>query len=473
MVSRLWINAIVPAIAIGVLTGCESEPGFPPPNPDYSQPELPNGNNSNPTTDNTTDNATGDNTTGNGDSNPPPVVVPPKPSRTVLAAPENPDAEVNARVQQILDNMAAKGYGKSNQGIWMQSGDTLLANYQGTVPLPAASLTKIATSLAVLDAFGPEHQFLTEIGYTGTLENGVIQGDLVIIGGKDPFFVWEDAIAIGNALSELGITGVTGNLVIVGAFYMNYEDNPKTSGALLRQGLNVQLWPDDAYLQFENLPNNTPQPQVSAGGLVKTVKSTPANIQPLLEYSSLPVAELLKKMNQYSNNPMAEMFARMVGGAGIVSQKTAELAGVPAAEIKLINGSGLGEDNKMSPRAAIALFLAIQSLLEPYNMTVGDIVAIVGEDEGILESRPLPKFTVTKSGSLYAVSALAGALPTRDRGTVWFAILNGGSSYEDFREEQEAFLNEFSTQWGAVSRLPKELRPGTSPFSKSRLKRVK
>lgn len=455
VVTRASALTLLPAIAAFGLIGCESEDAFipPAPPPDVSQPDVPT----------TPEVAT---------PSPSPTPTPVAPPTTQLAAPENPDPQVNAQVQQTLDTMANKGYPKASQGVWMQSGETLLANHQGTTLLPAASLTKIATTLAVLDTFGPKHQFVTQIGYTGTLNNGIIEGDLVIIGDRDPFFVWEDAIALGNALTNLGIEQVTGDLVIVGSFYMNYEDNPKTSGALLRQGLNVQLWPNQAYLQYETLPDNTPQPEVSASGLIKTVTTAPTNIKPLLRYSSLPVAELLKKMNQYSNNPMAEMFANMVGGAGIVSQKAATAASIPPAEIKLINGSGLGEENQMSPRAAVGLFLGIQKLLQPHQMTVADVVAITGEDEGILRSRPLPEFAVVKSGSLYVVSTLAGALPTAQNGIVWFAMFNGGSYYEDFREEQEAFLNQLVRQWGAVSSLPEDLKPGLSPTSGSRIEKV-
>jgi len=54
-----------------------------------------------------------------------------------------------------------------NQGVWIQSGPVLMANHQGTVPLPAASLTKIVTSLAALKTWGPAHQFETLISATG------------------------------------------------------------------------------------------------------------------------------------------------------------------------------------------------------------------------------------------------------------------------------------------------------------------
>ncbi len=448
MIYRLWIWVLLPAIAAILVIGCDSDYSSPPSEPGLSQPNPPQ-----------------------------PLVVTPSPTPSAqpqakLAAPDAPDSQSNAQVSQMLETMANKGYNKSSQGIWLQTEDTLLANHQGTVPLPAASLTKVATTLAVLDILGPKHQFITEIGYTGTLQNGVIQGDLVITGGQDPFFVWEDAIALGNALTDLGIKQVMGNLIIVGSFYMNYEEDPAIAGDLLRQGLNVQLWPDSAYVEYENLPENTPQPEVKTTGLVKTVKTAPTGVKPLWRYSSLPVAQLLKKMNQYSNNPMAEMFANIVGGAPVVVQKAVSLTGVPASEIKLVNGSGLGEENQLSPRAAIALFLAIQRLLEPQGLTLGDVMSIMGEKEGILVSRPLPKFTVLKSGSLYAVSTLAGALPTQEKGIVWFAILNGGSYYEELRVEQEAFLKQWVNQWGAVSSLPTELTPKLSPPSGSRIERL-
>ena len=60
------------------------------------------------------------------------------------------------------------------QGIWMQSGPILMANHQGTKPLPAASLTKIATSLVALKKWGPDHKFETLISGTGPIKNGVL-----------------------------------------------------------------------------------------------------------------------------------------------------------------------------------------------------------------------------------------------------------------------------------------------------------
>lgn len=123
----------------------------------------------------------------------------------------DPDPTAVTTVRQYLTKLASLGIVTADQGIWMQSGPMLLANNYGTVPLPAASLTKIATSLAALKSWGSNHQFETLVSATGPIKNGVLYGDLVIRGGGDPFFVWEEAIALGNSLNQLGIKRVTGN----------------------------------------------------------------------------------------------------------------------------------------------------------------------------------------------------------------------------------------------------------------------
>ncbi|NER93053.1 MAG: D-alanyl-D-alanine carboxypeptidase [Symploca sp. SIO1B1] len=390
-----------------------------------------------------------------------------KPEQPITVPLDNPESVTQQQIEQYINGLAAKGFAKENHGMWIQAGNRLLANHQGTIPLPAASLTKVATSLAALSTFGSEHQFITLISTNGSIQDGVLQGDLVIQGGEDPFFVWEEAIALGNLLNQLGIQQVTGNLVVTNKFYMNFEFDPLKSGNLLKQGLNAQIWPPEAQTQYQTLPPDTPQPQVVIQGAVQVLPSTPGNLQPLIRHYSFPLVELLKKMNRYSNNKMAEMLAQAVGGAKVVAQKSAEASGVPQTEISLINGSGLGEANQISPRAVCGMFLAIERYLESDNLTVGDIFTIVGQDKGILDERQLPQLSVVKSGSLNNVSALAGALPTQQQGTVWFATMNVGQNLSGFRVAQEVLLQELVQQWGAVQSLPPELTPNPGISSKT------
>ena len=385
-------------------------------------------------------------------------MAPSAPPAPLAVAPSNPDAATTATIQQYLKSLSAQGFPQSAQGIWIQAGDRLLANHQGTTPLSAASLTKVATSLAALQTFGADHRFETVLATTGTVENGVVKGDLIVQGNGDPFFVWEEAIAVGNALNQMGIKQVTGDLIIVGRFFMNFETDPGKSGNLLKQGLNSKTWSGEAAAQYQTLPPGTPKPTVAIAGDVKLATAPPSNATGLVRHRSLPLAELLKKMNRFSNNMMAEIVASTVGGAKVVSAKAAQATGMPQSEILLVNGSGLAVENRISPRAVAAMFLAIEQYLKPANMTIADIFAVVGQDEGILDGRKLPSGLVTKSGSLNEVSALAGALPTNQQGVVWFVMMNGGgANLEGFRASQEKLLSTLATQWGAAGSVPANL----------------
>uniref|UniRef100_A0ACD5GWR3 Uncharacterized protein n=1 Tax=Desertifilum tharense IPPAS B-1220 TaxID=1781255 RepID=A0ACD5GWR3_9CYAN len=73
---------------------------------------------------------------------------------------------------------------------------------------------------------------------------------------------------------------------------------------------------------------------------------------------------------------------------------------------------------------------------------------MIGRDKGTAEDRQVSVPTAIKTGTLWDVSALAGVLPTRDRGLVWFAIINRGGDIENFREQQDRLLNQLIHQWG-------------------------
>lgn len=421
------------------------------------------------------------------------------PDRTTISA-------LNAHIRAL----ESQGLLIDRQGVWFQSGRNVLAQHEGTTPFPAASLTKIATTLAALDTWGIDHQFETIVYYRGTVEDGVLQGDLLVQGGGDPFFVWEEAIALGNALNQAGIQTVTGDLIITGAFAMNFEDAPQVSAALLRRGLNASLWPDEAQQQFATMPPNTPRPSVTIQGNTRVVpasaslaymgdeamttplsrppidevaavniildrvlntggilvdggadgiavQGTPSSSSPssslsaslpvgtddflpLIHHRSVPMIELLKQLNIYSNNFMADALAEHLGGADIVAQHVTQLTGIPRSEIQLINGSGLGVENQISARAVCAMLIALDGRLSQSGYAVADVLPVAGMDEGTIQNRDLPLNAAVKTGTLATVSTLAGSIPSNDGGVVWFAILNWGSDLDGLRNEQDRLL---------------------------------
>jgi len=352
-------------------------------------------------------------------------------------------------LEAYLRQLAQEGFAPTNQGVWIQAEKTLLANHRGAQPLPAASLTKVATSLVALQTWGPDHEFLTEISATGPIRSGVLQGDLVIRGGGDPLFVWEEAISLGNTLNQLGIQRVSGNLIIRGNFAMNYETEPLLAGTFLQEALNAGDWSPEVQDLYRQMPPGTPRPQVIIAGVVRPMPTPPAPLVPLIRHRSLPLAQLLKQMNIYSNNAMAEMLAVQLGGASVIARQAAIAAQVPTAEIQLVNGSGLSPDNRMSPRAVCGLFQALQQRIQP-QLSLADLFPVAGRDLGTLEQRQIPEQAVVKTGTLWNVSTLAGMLPNREYGPTCFAILNHGEGIDRFRQQQDQLLQTLAKQWGPV-----------------------
>ncbi|MEC4983607.1 MAG: D-alanyl-D-alanine carboxypeptidase [Oscillatoria sp. PMC 1068.18] len=369
----------------------------------------------------------------------------------VFTLPPEPDPEAEKILQQYLKNLAAKGLPPGNQGIWLQSEITKLGTHQGTVPISAASITKIATTLASLEKWSPEHRFETGIYSTGEIKNGVLQGDLIFSGSGDPLFVWEEAIAVGNALNKMGIRKVTGNLVVTPNFFMNYESNPQIAAQQLRQGLNSATWNRGIVIQHALMPKGTPRPQIAIATSIKVQPNFPENAKLLFRHQSMDLTQILKQMNVYSNNHIAQMLADLVGGANVVSQLAAQAADVPENEIQLINGSGLGVENRISPRASVAMLIAIDNKLKSQPIGVTELFPVAGKDKkGTMIARKIPNGTAVKTGTLNAVSALVGVMPTRDRGQVWFAILNQGGSLVEFRAQQDQLLQNLAQEWGVA-----------------------
>jgi D-alanyl-D-alanine carboxypeptidase/D-alanyl-D-alanine-endopeptidase (penicillin-binding protein 4) len=359
-------------------------------------------------------------------------------------------------IKSYLHNLTNQGINSDLQGIWLQSDWVIPVSNQGKTPLPAASLTKIATTLAALHKWGAKHQFITDIYTTGSIKNGIITGDLIVVGSGDPFFVWEEAIALGNSLNQMGIREVQGDLLVTNKFYMNYQERlpfgyatrSLQAGELLKQGLNYQLWQSEVTQQYLQMPSGTAQPQIAIAGDIKPLDKIPSTAQLLIRHQSLPLAEILRQMNIYSNNKMAQMLADLLGGASEVAKVSAEIANFPLGEIQLNNGSGLGEENRISPHAVCQMLIAIDKLLQEHSLNLSDLFPTAGKDiVGTMKNRGLPPGTTIKTGTLDNVSALAGVIPTSDHGKVYFSIINYGRQVEYFRQQQDQLLNEIVQAW--------------------------
>jgi serine-type D-Ala-D-Ala carboxypeptidase/endopeptidase (penicillin-binding protein 4) len=383
----------------------------------------------------------------------------------LLNPPLAADRPLQTAIDQYLLSLKAMGLNPAQQGIWLQTDSVSLVNQQANVPLPAASLTKSATTLAALKTWGFDKKFDTNIAKLpdSRIQGDTLVGDLVIQGAGDPLFVWEDAQALAHTLNRIGIKQVSGNLQIVGNFAMNYQRDPQKAGELLKQGLSGATLAQSltaAQLKDVNVIQAQTNKlagkfQVKIAGSVLVTTELPQNAEVIIKHRSLPLPDIIREMNIYSNNEIAQMLSDSVGGQEKVMEITASAAEFTPSEIQLINGSGLGVQNQIAPHAVSQVFRAIHRLARPQNLTVADLFPASGTDfKGSMSDRKMPIGTTVKTGTLNEVSALTGALPTRDRGLVWFTIINRGTQIPQLRQQQDRLLQTLQTNWGQPTVSP-------------------
>jgi D-alanyl-D-alanine carboxypeptidase/D-alanyl-D-alanine-endopeptidase (penicillin-binding protein 4) len=77
-----------------------------------------------------------------------------------------------------------------------------------------ASVTKLFTSLAILEHIPPGTKFYTRLASLAEKENGVLKGDLYLVGGGDSGFVSETMWFLVNAFTREKINLIEGDLVV-------------------------------------------------------------------------------------------------------------------------------------------------------------------------------------------------------------------------------------------------------------------
>lgn len=139
----------------------------------------------------------------------------------------------------------------------LASGETLFDRGGDRLQVPASNL-KIYTSACALDTFGPGHRFKTVVRAVGPIENGVLQGDLQLIGGGDAMLSSKDLQKLARrVLEELGVKTIQGDVVV---------DNSRYPLRMLGPGW---MWDDEA--EYYNM-SVTP---LMVDFNVATVKLTP------------------------------------------------------------------------------------------------------------------------------------------------------------------------------------------------------
>src|SRR6185503_14069313 len=140
----------------------------------------------------------------------PPVTVPSVPQTTVSA--------VDRLRQDLLDVTRRPGVARAAWGIVLQSLDRrerLFELNAGTLLVPA-SVAKLVSVATAADAVGWDYRYTTTLRATGPIADGVLRGDLLVVGSGDPSIggrAGDDLAAWVEALKAAGIRRIEGRVI--------------------------------------------------------------------------------------------------------------------------------------------------------------------------------------------------------------------------------------------------------------------
>lgn len=331
----------------------------------------------------------------------------------------------------------------ADQGAFVRAADgTVLAALNPDRPMHPASVTKIATTLALLRRFGPAHRFVTRVVAAGPLRDGTVAGDLVVEGGGDPFFVTENALLVLSELEARGLRTVAGALRIHGPFLFNWR--PDEHGKRLAKVLEGHE-PASAWSAVCAARPDTASPGERPAGLRflgRARDGEPGDPSLLLTHRSPALVLMLKSLNCYSNNVFHLLSDRAGGPQAVEETARASLPAALRAAVTIDDAAGLGKTNRLSPRAAVAIIDALAAELARQELTLADVLPIAGRDPGTLQHRLTGDAVVGKTGTIgsLTVSALAGRARTRRFGEVTFALIDRGIPVAEAHRRQDAFV---------------------------------
>lgn len=421
-----------------------------------------------------------------------------------------------ARIDAVL---AASNLGAATIGVHvldLATGATLYSRNAELAQNPASNV-KLVTTAAALALLGPEHRYVTRVyAARRALRGDTVEGDLYLRGGGDPSLITADLYQLASELRALGVTRVTGGIVLDtshfdrdelppgfdqkqelvayrspgGALSVNYGtyvvltrpgakegapahaaidppvpsitlDNRAITEAGARTHLRVAVQPApkghglkvvlDGTIGVEAEPAEYRYPVASPGDYsgevfalvlrqrgIKLGKSTlsvaptPADAQRLAIVRSQPLSVLVRGVNKLSNNYMAEHILKTLAPeqpqsyAGGLARVQAWLREIELpGELRLGNGSGLYDNNRISP----IQFTHLLARVHRDFRVAGDFMAslpIAGAD-GTLRNRLQEtggeRFVRAKTGTLDHVSALSGYAGAVGKPPIAFSIL--------------------------------------------------
>jgi len=346
-------------------------------------------------------------------------------------------------------------------------GDTLYSRNAGRVFMPASN-QKILTGAVALAQLGPGYRYRTTIMKRGTLANGVLDGDLIVIGRGDPTLsdriqgkAMNAMLAIADSLAGRGVRRVSGSLKRGGdafpdsihGYGWEWDDFTTSSGApvdelLYNEGMTTVVERTGQRDTVVSVATRNPSRSFLAaldtalalrgiqvvGGVSDSLADTTAT-ETLYSFQSLPLRDILPHFEKPSQNQIGEILLKTIGlertgvgtadsGAAVVSRQLLAW-GAEQDGFKVYDGSGMSRHNLVSPETIVRTLVAIQK--DTAYGAFYNALPVAGVD-GTLRTRmigtPASGNMRAKTGTLEFVRSLSGYITAANGDQLVFSMLS-------------------------------------------------
>ncbi|MEP6885772.1 MAG: D-alanyl-D-alanine carboxypeptidase/D-alanyl-D-alanine-endopeptidase [Gammaproteobacteria bacterium] len=151
----------------------------------------------------------------------------------------------------------------------------LVVSQNPDTPRSPASTVKVVTTFAALDLLGPAYTWHTRAAVRGDLNEGVLDGDLVLEGGGDPYMTLERWWSFARALRAKGLKTIHGDIVVDDtAFSLPAEDPGEFDG---RPNRSYNVRPNALMVNFQSIEFRV-VPDAAARRVDIIASPSPANL---------------------------------------------------------------------------------------------------------------------------------------------------------------------------------------------------
>lgn len=377
----------------------------------------------------------------------------------------------------------------------------------GSLSVIPASNQKLIVAAVALDVLGPDFTYVTNVAAAADPIDGVIDGDLALVGGGDPLltsawyptsnlerrpvFNGTDFDALADRVQAAGVTSINGSVLGDGSRYDDEFFAPGWGNGVagLEAGPYDALLVNDARVLGEEQRANDPNAgaareftrllrdrgiTVVGEGASGNLVGPPETWSGLASIESAPLTAIVEEMLANSDNNTAELMVKEIGlsapgatvgtrqgGLDVMLAKLAEW-GIGTDGLVLGDGSGLSLENRLTCDALV-------TVLQRYDATsaIGAGLPVAGETgtlADIFVEHPLAGRLLGKTGTLNnppfnadppAVKALAGYVPIDGGGAVEYALILNGPTISD--------QSEYRPVWNDLADLLATYPAGPSP----------